>query len=583
MWRIAIWLLTVTQAIGLLVVAGGRTYAGSCPAGTCTELISVSDTGGGADDRCLLPATNADGSVIAFKSTATNLVAGTLNGKVNVFVRDRLKGVTERIPAQPATGTEPNGDSFPPALDADGLAVAFGSAASNLVVGDFNNSADVFFYLRNPTPVIEDLTLVSELSGRAGGGGAAELPASLSANGQVVAFTSTADDLVPNDNNQASDVFVNAQEGNELISVATAGGHAGESANAASGGGAISADGCVVAFYSDATNLVAGDTNEARDAFVRDRCHGITERVSVSTAGEQANAPSGASAELPAISADGNVVVFASDAPNLDGGGNDGSTDVFVRDRQAHTTVLISRNIHGEAGDGHSSWPSISADGRFVAFQSAASNLVPGDDNGKTDIFVVDLSVPETTAGRIERVSVTNAGDQANGDSSAPQIAANGVTVVFQSDASNLVLNDTNGLTDIFAGFNPRGGSPTPTPTLTPTDTPTVTPTFTSTLTPTVTPTPTNTATPSSTATNTFAPTSTSVPNTATPSVTATVPPTSTSTATPTNTAVRGGGNGEGCNCRIDSGATREPSVMWLLALGFPLLLRSVRGRRPRL
>ena len=576
MWRMARWLLTVTQAILLLVVGGNRTYAGSCLAGTCTELISVSETGGGANDRCLLPATNADASVIAFKSAASNLVAATLNGNVNVFVRDRLKGVTERIPARPDTGTEPNGDSFPPALDADGLGVAFGSEAFNLVRGDLNQSPDVFLYFRNPTPAIEDLTLVPQTSGRgAGGGGAADLPPSLSADGQVVAFTSTADDLVPNDNNGFSDVFVNTQGVNELISVATVGGHAGESANAGSSGGAVNAaDGCLVAFYSDATNLVAGDTNEARDAFVRDRCYGTTERVSVSTAGEQANGPSGASAELPAISADGNVVAFASDAPNLDGGDSNGFTDVFVRDRALQTTVLVSRNINGEVGNGNSNWPSLSADGRFVAFRSAASNLVPGDTNGKTDIFVVDLLVPAASAGRIQRVSVGNAGNEANGDSTAPQIAANGVTVVFQSDASNLVANDPNGdLTDIFAGFNPRGGSPTPTPTFTPTDTPTVTPTSTPTSTPT------NTATP--TATKTVTPTSTSVPNTATPSVTATVPPTSTATATPTNTAVPGGGgNGGGCNCRIDSGAGHEPSVMWLLALGFPLLLRAVRGKR---
>ncbi len=583
MRRMAMWLLTVTQAIVVLVVAGSRTHAGSCPAGTCTELISVSDTGEGANDRCLLPAVNADGSVVAFKSAASNLVAGTFNEKVNVFVRDRLKGVTERIPAQPATGTEPNGDSFPPALDADGVGVAFGSDASNLVPGDLNQSPDVFLYLRNPTPVIDNLTLVPETSGRASGGGAADLPPSLSANGQVVAFTSTADDLVSNDHNQASDVFVNTQHGNQLISVATVGGHAGESANGPSSGGAVSADGCVVAFYSDATDLVAGDTNEARDAFVGNRCQGGPERISVSTAGDQAQGPSGASAELPALSADGNVVAFASDAPNLDTGDTNGVTDVFVRDRQAGTTVLISRNINGDVGNGPSNWPSLSADGRFVAFQSAASNLVSGDTNGKTDIFVVDLSVSATSAGRIQRVSVTSAGDEANGDSSVPQIAANGVTVAFQSDASNLVSNDTNGLTDVFAAFNPRGGSPTPTPTFTPTNTPTVTPTFTSTSTPTLTPTPTKTATPtatpSSSPTNTSAPTNTSVPNTAT----AAVPPTSTPTATPANTAVSAGGGGGGCDCRIDSGAGREPSVMWLLALGFPLLLRTVRGKRPRL
>ena len=607
------------------VLGAGLLYAAltpwTAPAGSLPtiERISVASNGEQSNDRSLLPATNADGSVVGFKSSASNLVPEDRNQKVDVFVRDRVQQLTERVSVADIPGIETNDNSFPPALDQAGDLVAFASLASNVVIGDFNHGADVFVYDRAQNATKAVLTLVYDQFGDGrGGGGAPDLAPSVSADGGLVAFTAGADDLVLNDANETSDVFVRSPNGGpaELISLISAGSQAGHSANGPSAGPAISADGCIVAFYSDASNLVPHDTNGFRDVFVRDRCNQTTERVSVSSAGEQANRPSQASGFSVAISADGLFVAFSSDASNLDEGDDNNRTDIFVRDRAAGTTTRVSKNAAGESANGPSQFAGISGDGRFVVFQSAASNLVDDDTNGKTDIFVVD-----TTNSSIKRVSLTTAGEQADGDSNAPQISADGMTVVFQSDATNLVPDDTNGFTDCFAAVNPLAEPPAP-PTDTPTSTETATPTSTTTPPATATSTETSTPNPSSSATPTATPTPTGEGGTRTPTSTptslltvtptasgtrtntATATPsgvqTSTATATPTRTTPSGttatptrtgtvasgggggGGGGGGCSCRIDGGSA--PAGDWSLvpAVGLPLALWAARRRRRR-
>ncbi|MFI5365666.1 MAG: hypothetical protein ACHQ4J_08590, partial [Candidatus Binatia bacterium] len=448
------------------------------------------------------------------------------------------------------------------------------------------------------------------------------------------AYTSLVGDLVPNDNtNGASNVFVqvgvlNATTGacdrgsgtTELISVATVGSLQGQGANSDSEGGAISADGCVVAFNSYATNLMAGDSNEDRDVFVRDRCKGTTERVNVSTAGKQAGRPSQRIGSLPqlgyapSVSGDGNLVAFVSDQTGLDGIDSQGVSNIFLRDRQAGTTVRVSLGLNGDPANGPSSSPSISADGRFVTFQSAASNLVANDTNHSADVFVVEIN--DGVVGPAARVSVPSGGGEANGDSTAPQVSADGTTIVFQSAATNLVPNDTNSTLDIFAASNPiTPGAPiateTPTPTPTETSAPSATPSTTATRTLTATPPPTPTPTPTlvpsatmtmtvtqgATPTATASPTNTTAPptgtasrtntptvtRTSTPTVTAThtLPPTATRTraatvgltATPTNGSSGNSGGGGGCSCKIDPGSGAAPRASALPALGVPLVL----------
>jgi Tol biopolymer transport system component len=159
---------------------------------------------------------------------------------------------------------------------------------------------------------------------------------------------------------------------------------AGVQANDSSSSRAISADGRFVAFQSDASNLVAGDSNTSPDVFVRDRMTGTTERVSVATGGAQGNG----SSTFASISGDGRFVVFSSGSTNLVAGDSNARWDIFLRDRKTGTTTIVSRNTAGVQADGNCYDPAISADGRFVAFHSFATNLAAGDTNSDWDVFV---------------------------------------------------------------------------------------------------------------------------------------------------------------------------------------------------
>jgi Tol biopolymer transport system component len=224
----------------------------------------------------------------------------------------------------------------------------------------------------------------------------------------------------------------------------------GSQADDESGGGAISADGRFVTFYSFATNLVPGDANSTSDVFVRDRQTGATERISVDGTGNEGNGFSG----QPAISADGRFVAFNSSATNLVPGDSNNMPDVFVHDRQTGATELVSVDGGGNAANGQSEQPAISADGRFVAFRSPASNLVPGDTNDAHDVFVHDRQT-----GATERVSVDEAGNEGNAFSSEPAISTDGRFVAFFSDSSNLVADDTNGQFDVFVHDRQTGAT----------------------------------------------------------------------------------------------------------------------------
>jgi Tol biopolymer transport system component len=205
---------------------------------------------------------------------------------------------------------------------------------------------------------------------------------------------------------------------------------------------AISGDGRFVAFWSLASTLVPGDTNGTSDVFVHDRQAGTNERVSVNSNEEQANASSAGAAITP----DGRFVAFTSDALNLiPGDVDDAASDVFLRDRQAGTTEGISTTQPPSGPVLHSGSPALSADGRLVAFNSRESNLVAGDTNDRFDIFVFDRQTQTT-----ERVSLSSAGLEGNNDSLGPSISADGRVVAFTSDADNLVVGDGNFDTDIF-------------------------------------------------------------------------------------------------------------------------------------
>jgi archaellum component FlaF (FlaF/FlaG flagellin family) len=323
---------------------------------------------------------SGDGRFVVFSSDANNLVPGDTNATVDIFVRDLLTNITTRVSVDSA-GNQGNGYSGYSSISADGRFVAFVSFASNLVPGDTNNSEDVFVrdFSSNTT------TRVSVDSAGNQGNNFSDLP-SISANGQKVAFSSRASNLVPGDTNDRRDIFVRDLSTNTTTLISTSSN--GDRANSSSSGSSISADGRFVAFVSSATNLVPGDTNNRDDMFVRDLLTNTTTRVSISSTGNQGNQES----STPFISADGRFVTFSSDASNLVPGDTNNNGDIFVRDLSSNTTTRVSVDSAGNQGNGFSNSSFISADGRFVAFSSTASNLVPRDTNNTSDIFVVDLT-----------------------------------------------------------------------------------------------------------------------------------------------------------------------------------------------
>jgi Tol biopolymer transport system component len=215
---------------------------------------------------------------------------------------------------------------------------------------------------------------------------------------------------------------------------------------------AISGDGRYVAFQSDAI-LEPGDTNAARDVYIHDRMANATTRVSVASDGD--DGPGGSFS--PSLSSDGRYVAFWSNSANLVGGDTNGAPDVFVRDQETGTIERMSVASDGSESDGASSDPAISPDGRWVAFWSAATTLVADDTNGMRDVFLHDRNTRSTTL-----VSVASDGTQSDADSFSPNVAAGAGIVAFDSGASNLVRGDTNKGSDVFvhADTPPAPASP---------------------------------------------------------------------------------------------------------------------------
>ena len=274
-----------------------------------------------------------------------------------------------------------------------------------------------------------------------GDGDAACYRSSISSDGRYVAFDSSATDLVAGDGNGVYDVFVRDRQTDATTRVSVDSGGGQGFGNSTTP--SISADGRYVAFQSLADTLVGGDTNTVYDVFVHDRQTGETTRVSVDSGGIEGDNASSSSS----ISADGRYVAFSSLATNLVLVDGNGSRDVFVHDRQTGTTEMVSVDSGGTEGNGNSNWPSISADGRYVAFESLADNLdlMLPDVNGVSDIFVHDRLAGETT-----RVSVDSGGSEGNNASYGASISAYGRYVAFESLAWNLVPGDGNGFWDIF-------------------------------------------------------------------------------------------------------------------------------------
>jgi Tol biopolymer transport system component len=379
-----------------------------------TVLVSVSSTGIQGDQESILPALSGDGRFVAFASSATTLVPRDTNGASDIFLRDVKTGTTKRVNLSSTGKQAEHGRSSAPSISSNGRFVAFQSKATNLAPDDNDTRMDIFVrdLKRNTT------TLVS--TGERGG-----VDAAISGNGRYVAF-------------QWDGILVRDLKTHTTRRVA------GVQAGRAPRGSyepSISANGRLVAFHSRASNLVAGDTNDRNDVFVRDLKTGHTKRISVSARGTQLN---DGDSDHAMISADGRSLVFVSSASGLVSDGGDAPSDVYLRDLRKRTTQLISVSSSGEPSDSGSFIPAVSADGDFVTFLSFGHNLVPNDTNFTLDVFLRDVREGTTT-----RLTVSNEGVQAIGVSDHPAISEDGRFVGFQAE-TGLTSDDTNTLTDVF-------------------------------------------------------------------------------------------------------------------------------------
>jgi RHS repeat-associated protein len=399
-----------------------------------TLRVSESTAGGQGNGTSGTVDVSADGRFVAFEAAASTLVDNDTNAVIDIFVRDLLSGETTRVSVS-GGGAQANGASGDAAISADGRYVAFSSLATNLVTGDTNGDRDVFVHDR----AMGATERVSVSSAETQADDASVDPA-ISADGRWLAFASDATNLVSGDANDDDDIFLRDRSAGTTTRASVS--SAGAEANEASELPAISDDGGILIYQSDASNLVSGDTNAEKDIFVRDLAAGATSRVSKAAGGSQANDLS----EDASISGDGTVAAFESDATNLVSGDTNAKKDVFVVTLASGAVERASVDSTEDQANHSSREAALSSDGRYVAFQSAASDLVAGDANGDRDVFVRDR-----TDGTTKLISVAAGGTGPGSDHSInPSLSADGRTVAFESDASDLVSGDTNAVRDGF-------------------------------------------------------------------------------------------------------------------------------------
>lgn len=373
-------------------------------------------------------AISLDERFVVFSSNATNLVPDDRNDASDIFLRDRWFNQTQRISLD-NSGLEGNGDSTQPVISANGRFIAFSSKATNFVAGKVNPVSDIFIY-DTQTKQIRGINPLDSNGD--------SLNPSISVDGHWVVFESLASNLVADDTNDASDIFAYDTQTNQLTRISVD--SAGTQSNGHSFNPVVSENGNAVVFESEASNLIADDTNVTFDIFQYDLTTHTTQRVSQSTTQTDKGS------YHASIAAEGKIVVFESDATNLVENDSNGVTDIFIKDMNSGQIQRITRAT-GEPANSAAYYPTISATGRYVAFTTAATNLVDGNANALFDIVKYDRQTQQ-----LERVNVSTSGGQSDFQSlKLPMsLSWNGDYVVYTSNATNLVYSDNNLSFDVF-------------------------------------------------------------------------------------------------------------------------------------
>ncbi|MBQ0820293.1 PD40 domain-containing protein, partial [Microvirga sp. HBU67558] len=374
-----------------------------------------------------------DGRFVVFTSNAPDLVPGGTNGKYHVFLKELSTGAVTLLSA--AGNTQANGPSHAPKFSQDGRYVVFESEANDLVTGDGNGARDVF-RKDLTTGAITRISTTSngtELNGSSSGG-------ELSPDGNFLVFRSDAANLGVS-SVVSPEIFLKNLTTGAVTRITVAAD--GTSASVSGINAHFSPDGRFLIFESSSSKLVDGDTNNATDIFRKelDTDKAIA-RISTTADGTEAI---GGYSRLAQFSPDGRSIVFESAASNLVAGDDNGVADIFLKNLDTGAITRLSTAADGTQADNSSNEPRFSPDGRYVVFESDATNLVAGDNIGKRDVFLKDL-----VTGGITRLSTKVDGTDVNSDSYTAQFSPNGRFVTFESDATNLVANDGNNASDIF-------------------------------------------------------------------------------------------------------------------------------------
>ncbi len=423
------------RRLGVLGLLAACVLPASADGARIPVRTTLVDAGGtAASGNTKRPVVSDDGSTVAYDTSAT----AESRSIRDVFVR-RVGGSELRLVSSAPDGSSADGPSVAASLSADGLVVAFESYAANLVAGDGNQKRDVF--VREGTDPVE---LVSVgLDGQPANGPSGEVD--LDSTGRFAAFTSAASNLVPGDDNDATDVFVRDLRAGVTTRVSeTADGTGGDADSRAP---AISPDGGFVSFASKAANLVRGDSRAHPDVFLKAVNRGAIRRVSVSSREKPQNAAVPSKfAQVSDVSRGGRFVVFDSDATNLVASDKRGHTDVFLRDTKKGTTRRASV-ARGEANS-DSVYPRITPNGRFVTFESFASNLYLTDAEGPNS-FMFDRVTRFTTLLDVTNSAKPKEPTRASQILQRPSVSADGNLTAFTSYA-DLVASDTNRRADAY-------------------------------------------------------------------------------------------------------------------------------------
>lgn len=419
------------------------TVALAGPSPQRTVRVRLAATGN-PDGASSQPSLSADARRVAFASRATNLIPFDGNANVSdVFVYDQGTSAVELVSAGP-NGQPADGSSYQPVMSGDGAHVVFTSRASNLVPDDRNGESDVF--VLGPEGGVVRVSVDDD--GREGSGPSYE--PDISDDGRYVVFTSNANDLVQTDSNGQADVFVRDLVAGTTRLVSVARGDD-DSADGESSAPAISPDGGFVSFSSDAPDITAGDRNKHQDVFMRNRGSGRTQLISAARGrGGQNRGIEGGFAAVSDVSTNGRFVAFESDATNLVRRDRNRRRDIFLRDTKHRSTRRISLSTTNEEGSGASVLPTITPNGRFVAFASRADDLVAKNAQG-LDVFVRDIRGGSTVLADVTSLGRPRSRELRKGiEPGRPSLSADAGTVAFVSSASNLAGGDTNGLADVF-------------------------------------------------------------------------------------------------------------------------------------